>query len=841
MVTLRSLPRVVISAPASGQGKTTIAIGMMAALTRRGLSVAPAKVGPDYIDPGYHALATGRVGRNLDPVLLSADLVLPMLIRSFEYPCQADLAIIEGAMGLYDGQLGTDGFASTAHIAALTGSPVIVVADMSRAAGSLAAIITGLARFDAAISVAGVILNKSGSERHTAEVRRAVERAGFEVLGVLPRDAGVFAPSRHLGLVPVTERTDAARMLDRLAEQTAAHIDLDALVRVANAAGPITAAGWTPKTALDGFAVSGAPVIAVAGGRAFTFQYPETVELLQAAGCQPVTFDPARDRELPAGTAALYLGGGFPQVHAAPLGANTAMAQQIRSAMMAGMPCVAECAGMLYLCRDIDGRPMSGAIDASARMASRLTLGYRNARAAGDSVLAEAGTAVRGHEFHRTVCGPLPGPPAWQFEASSGRSAGASPSGPAAVDGVLLDPAGIGRATVHAAYLHLNWAGNPSLARTFAAAAAEFAVSGRRVEPSAPLAKNQVAEIARVALADEPVGLDFHGDREIDSRLADFAVNVRLPRPPAWLAADLVASMDQLGSYPSVEMARSALAAYHLVSPEMVLPTSGAAEAFTLLANAFDKKTLVIAPQFTEPESALLRAGRTVGHHFLDAERGFRLDAAAVTDDAELIIVGNPTNPTSVLHPRQQIAALACPGRILVVDEAFLDICPDEAAHTLIAPDMPGVLVIRSLTKTWGLAGLRAGYVVGDPKLIAALANRQPAWSVSSQAAVAMSAVCSTQGRAELARAVSELADHRSRLVSGLCKLGLNPVAGAAPFVLVRVPAGLRQALRQAGFAVRRCDSFPGLDASWIRIAVRPPVVCAPLIEAIGTILREMP
>ena len=210
MVRPTPLPRVVIAAPASGQGKTTIAVGIMAALSRAGHAVAPAKVGPDYIDPGYHALATGRPGRNLDPWLTSEELIVPLLLHGARTPDPADVAVIEGVMGLFDGRIGTGGFASTAHLATLTRSPVILVADISSAARTIAATLHGLRTFDPGVDVVGVILNKAGSVRHAHEVRSSVEAIGLPVLGVLPRDAGVSAPSRHLGLIPAAERTDAS-------------------------------------------------------------------------------------------------------------------------------------------------------------------------------------------------------------------------------------------------------------------------------------------------------------------------------------------------------------------------------------------------------------------------------------------------------------------------------------------------------------------------------------------------------------------------------------------------------------------------------------------------------
>ncbi|MGB3828944.1 MAG: cobyrinate a,c-diamide synthase, partial [Ornithinimicrobium sp.] len=462
------LPRILIAAPASGQGKTTIAVGIMAALTRRGYAVAPAKVGPDYIDPGYHALATGRPGRNLDPWMVDEADVVPLFAHGFTTPVPADVAIIEGAMGLFDGRLGTDGFASSAHLARLTRTPVVVVVDISSASRTVAATIHGLRTFDPSITVAGVVLNQAGSTRHSDEVRRAVEAMGMPVLGVLPRDAGISAPSRHLGLVPAAERPDAAATLERLAEQVEHFIDLDAVMALARSAPDLDVAPWSPITAL-GSGVSAdapSPVVAIAGGRAFTFRYAETEELLRAGGCDVVTFDPASDAGLPAGVAGLYLGGGFPEVHAAALSGNASLRADIREAVHSGLPTVAECAGLLYLCDVVEGQPMVGAVGANAGMHPRLTLGYRQATLAVDSVLGPAGTSVQGHEFHRTRTDPAAAPsPAWHMLDASGEPR---------ADGFALDPAGTGTATLHAAYLHVHWAGNPQLAANFAAAARAF-------------------------------------------------------------------------------------------------------------------------------------------------------------------------------------------------------------------------------------------------------------------------------------------------------------------------------------------------------------------------------
>ncbi len=831
------LPRVVIAAPASGQGKTTVAVGIMACLTRRGHQVAAGKVGPDYIDPGYHVLATGRPGRNLDPWLTGESLIVPLLLHGARTPRPADVAVIEGVMGLFDGQLGGDGFASTAHLAALTASPVIVVVDISSASRTVAATVHGLADFDPSVTVAGVILNKAGSDRHADEVRRAVTGLGLPVLGVLPRQAGVSAPSRHLGLVPVAERDDAAATLDRLAEQTERYLDLDAVLDIASTAADLDGEPWNPGEVVGSLGHSGPPpVVAVAGGRAFTFRYTETEELLRAAGCEPVTIDPALDCELPTGCAGLYLGGGFPEVHALELSRNTKLIAELREAIGAGMPTVAECAGLLYLCRAVEGHPFVSVVPATAAMHPGLRIGYRRAVLAGDGVLGPAGLPVRGHEFHRTRTDPGWGTtPGWLVEEA----------GTTRPDGFSLDPAGTGTPSVHASYLHLNWAGSPQIAGHFAARVAQFAarpaLSAVRRPPAATHRVDAEFDTEVITGIGDPhpqhePNLDHHGDAEIDDRLIDFAVNVRLPGPPPWLAEIITAGTATLGRYPDVTAARTALARRHRVPESMVLPTSGGAEAFSLIAAAIPgRNPLIVHPQFTEPEAALRRCGRIPARHLLSADDGFTLRPAEVDGAADLVLVGNPTNPTGVLHPLRVISELRRPGRVLVVDEAFIDAIENEPSA--IGTDLDGVLVVRSLTKTWGLAGLRAGYVVGDPRLIAMLADRQPPWSVSAPAAAVMAAVSTPAALAEVRACAVDYAGWRAHLMRGLRGLGLQPVDGQAPFVLVEVPEHTRESLRRKGYAVRRGDTFPGLGPTWIRLAVRDPHRCDGLLRELARTL----
>ncbi|WP_096905734.1 cobyrinate a,c-diamide synthase [Dietzia sp. WMMA184] len=479
-----ALPRIVVAAPASGHGKTTVATGLMSALRRTGLEVSGHKVGPDYIDPGYHALATGRPGRNLDPHLVSEERIVPLLLHGAGAVNRpggrpADVAVIEGVMGLYDGHIGGNGFASTAHVAALTATPVVLVVDISHASRSIAAVVLGMASYDPAVHIAGVVLNKAGSVRHSDEVRRALAPLGIPVLGVLQRDDDVTAPSRHLGLVPAAERPEAARSLDHLAGKVAASIDLEAVMRIAREAPPLAGGAWSARVALGGDRAhevdddEGRPLIAVAGGRAFTFRYAETVELLEAAGCSVVPFDPLSDEALPDTAGGIYLGGGFPEVHAADLAANEPMLRALRAATAAGTPTVAECAGLLYLCRTLDGVPMVGAVDADAAMAPRLTLAYRRSTAVADSVLATAGTEVTGHEFHRTAVNP----PAGAAGAAGSYAAVPSTDGPGAAPAWTSSagPEGFVSGSVHASYLHTHWAGHPAMAARFAAHARRFA------------------------------------------------------------------------------------------------------------------------------------------------------------------------------------------------------------------------------------------------------------------------------------------------------------------------------------------------------------------------------
>jgi histidinol-phosphate aminotransferase len=334
--------------------------------------------------------------------------------------------------------------------------------------------------------------------------------------------------------------------------------------------------------------------------------------------------------------------------------------------------------------------------------------------------------------------------------------------------------------------------------------------------------------------------LHHHGDDELAPGLVDLAVNVRAGAPPAWLREVLREAVDASGRYPDARPAREAVACLHGRSPDEVLPTAGAAEAFTLLARAVrPRRAVVVHPSFTEPEAALRAAAHPVERVLLEPENGYRLDPAAVPDDADLVVLGNPTNPTSVLHPAADVAGLARPGRVLLVDEAFADTVPGEPDSLAGPSGLPGLLVIRSLTKTWGLAGLRVGYALGPPELISSMREQQPHWSVSTPALAALVACSSPAAQAEAARAGRELESHRSQLLEALPP-GVQVVGRPrSSFVLIRVRDGdrVRRALRQAGWAVRRGDTFPGLSADHLRIAVRDPAISRAFAAALSAVL----
>lgn len=435
------LPRVVVAGTHSGVGKTTVAVGLMAALRARGRRVAPAKVGPDFIDPSYHALATGRPGRNLDAWLCGAERIAPLFLHG---AAAADVAVVEGVMGLYDGRTGSGGEASTAHVARLLAAPVILVVDAGGMADSVAALVRGFRDHDPGVRVAGVVLNRVGSERHAEILRRALAPLGVPVLGVLRRHDAIATPSRHLGLVPVAEREFAARQsVAALAAQVAGSCDLDAIEALAGTAPPIAVAPWAPPPS----ASASAPVrVAVAEGPAFSFLYAEHRELLTAAGADVCGFDPLTASTLPEGTDVLYLPGGFPEAHAEALADNAPLRRAILAHAAGGRPVLAECGGLLYLCESLDGWPQCGVLPATATMGERVVLGYREAVAVTGAGPWRVGDQVHAHEFHASTVSPTAGrTAAWRL-----------------VDGASE---GFVRDRTHASWLHPHWAATPEVAQ----------------------------------------------------------------------------------------------------------------------------------------------------------------------------------------------------------------------------------------------------------------------------------------------------------------------------------------------------------------------------------------
>ncbi|MGN6693710.1 MAG: cobyrinate a,c-diamide synthase, partial [Aquihabitans sp.] len=335
-------PRLVVAGTTSGSGKTSVATGLMAALRARGLDVAPAKVGPDFIDPGYHALATGRPGRNLDAWMCGPELIAPLAARAAD---GADVLVVEGVMGLFDGAADATP-SSTADIARLLDAPVVLVVDCSSQAASVAALVHGFATYDRRIRLAGVVLNKLASASHETMVRRALAEAPepVPVLGALRRDHRLGWRDRHLGLIPVAERPDeVAGSLAALSELVAERCDLDEILRIARAAPAIETDPVPMPTQV------GPARIAVAGGRAFTFSYPDNLDALEAAGAEIVAFDPLVDAALPPDVDALVVGGGFPEVMVEQLAANEPLRSDVRAKIARGLVVWAECGGLLWL------------------------------------------------------------------------------------------------------------------------------------------------------------------------------------------------------------------------------------------------------------------------------------------------------------------------------------------------------------------------------------------------------------------------------------------------------------------------------------------------------------
>jgi cobyrinic acid a,c-diamide synthase len=450
------VPRLVLSAPSSGHGTGAVALGLLAAFADRGLPVAGFKVGPDQVAAAYLGLAAGRPGRTLDPRLVGQERVAPLFAHG---AAGAGLAVVQGTMGLYDCVAGPPETGSTAAVATALRSPVVLVVDVAAMGQSVAALAHGFRAYDEQLWLGGVILNRVASPRHEATLREALDDVGIPVYGALRRHEPASAlPARRHGVAPVVGRdADALRAVRRLGGAVAAALDLDRLLALARSAPPVPGEPWSPQPEAapveDGSAGDQSPVVvALAGGAGGDYAPAETAELLRAAGAEVVRVDPLRDEALPAGTAALVVGGGLPESYAEQLSANGRLRAAVAELARAGRPVLAEGAGLLWLARELDGLPMCGVLDAVGTSREGVVLGYRTATARTDSVLAPAGATVVGYKEHRAVLTPRAGRrPAWSWAG-----------GP---------PEGFVERGVHASQLRVHWAGYPGTAARLVAAA----------------------------------------------------------------------------------------------------------------------------------------------------------------------------------------------------------------------------------------------------------------------------------------------------------------------------------------------------------------------------------
>jgi len=469
-----SIPRLVVSAPSSGHGKTAVAVGLLAAFAARGLRASGFKIGPDYVDAAYLGLAASRPARNLDPQLVQAERLGPLFVHGAR---GSDVAVVEGTMGLFDGLAGRTDTESTAQLAGLLRAPVVLVVDVGAMGQSVAAMVHGFRSYDELLWLGGVILNRVGSNRHEEVLREALADIGVPVFGALHRrvlsTAAAALPARTHGVVPAVHRgAEALRAVRLLGEVIAEGVEIDRVLAMARSAAPLVTEAWDPREAVLGAAPTGdvmaaapvgderRPVVAVTTG----YAYAETAELLAAAGAHVAPLDPLRDERLPAGTAGLVLAGGLPESYLDELSANEGLRGAIASLAAAGRPIAAEAAGLVWLCRELDGRPMCGVLDAVARSTDTLVVGYREATAPGSSALLRAGARVVGHKMHRTQVSPRAGAnPAWVWSGGQ--------------------PEGFVRGGVHGSYLCLSWVGTPEIATRFIAATGSNSGDGARVRP----------------------------------------------------------------------------------------------------------------------------------------------------------------------------------------------------------------------------------------------------------------------------------------------------------------------------------------------------------------------
>lgn len=447
----------VIAADRSGVGKTTVTAAILASLQTRPGVVQSFKVGPDYIDPMFHTVVTQRPCRNLDPILTS-DTYTQKIFQA--HTQQSNYALIEGVMGLFDGAIGQQGRGSTAHIARLLDVPIALVLDCSRLSDSIAALVHGYLSFDPQLQIAGVILNRVGSDRHLQSLKAALQPLSIRILGVLQRQPSIHIPDRHLGLVPLEELAGAERLLQQLAAVGNRCFDWSALLPLLATSASSPPAQVQPQvSALTAPTQSSSIRIAIAKDVAFSFYYADNLDQLQQLGAELVFWSPIHDKTFPANIHGLYLGGGFPEMFAADLSQNAAVRQALKTAIYAGLPTYAECGGLMYLCESLQtlqGQtfPMVGILPTNVKMAKRLTLGYRCAIATQNTPLLTAGTTVWGHEFHHSELDHDGDSPIYTFS----RETVAHPS---------KISEGWHRYNVHASYLHLHWGDQPEIPQRF--------------------------------------------------------------------------------------------------------------------------------------------------------------------------------------------------------------------------------------------------------------------------------------------------------------------------------------------------------------------------------------
>ncbi len=444
----------IIAGTHSGCGKTTLTMGLISALRSRGFKVQPFKSGPDYIDPGFHALAAGQTCRNLDTRMMNDSIVLELYKRQIR---KADIGIVEGVMGLFDGAGINDERGSAAHLSKVLGLPVLLVIDARAMARSAAALARGFIDFDPDVHVSGFLLNRVGSERHATLLISAIEDAtGRPVAGCVFRSDDMSLPDRHLGLVPVWENEGATEFIDRIRVQVGRSLNLDKLLSLAEDTRPLPEESGGLFTRLEAVVHIGKPVIAVARDAAFCFYYQDNLDFLKAAGARLVEFSPLSDQKLPDNTAGIWFGGGYPELHGKALSENQDLLEDIRKSARSSMPMFGECGGYMYLSEAIvDAEkkryPMAGVLPGTAVMGSKLaSLGYCQVSLACDTIFGPAGIELNGHIFHWSKMTDMPEDSRPLFHGIEG---------------------GVSIKNVVGSWMHVHFASNPQALKSFVAAA----------------------------------------------------------------------------------------------------------------------------------------------------------------------------------------------------------------------------------------------------------------------------------------------------------------------------------------------------------------------------------